>query len=436
MSTDEPKAKRPRQAIDTTTVPSKDLEESAKVLEAKRDENRKRAERFGVKFVEPNAFVALPRGEALRLIRQKDEGLITGVDVMSEVETTRREARASRFGTSFSYEDAAAKAAGLTDEAIASRKARRERAKKFNKEDDFDIALATAAVEALGTAPVNPDGLELRRNVLHMRGYGYLPAATADVNAFFQNFRPAFIEWLNGVSLNVIFGDEYTAQRALLSFTEPVPAAAGIAAVDTSWKVCLKPLRKIHTDAYAPAGTETTIYLRYAHAGDTKEHAASTSGPKTHGTYSTAGIYSVRNHDMDLEDMVDAGKLLEGEATDASAVLAPRPSVVGVLSGAAFVTSTLTKSLNRTAAAVDDVVDTAARRRSSDPRWVKEPLSGQRRRIVRVIHNELPVEEGCSPGEDTVGAPAAMTLMHLAMPKQHLLLAKKKHNLHPSQDLV
>jgi hypothetical protein len=133
-----------------------------------------------------------------------------------------------------------------------------------------------------------------RPNVLHLRAYQYLPAATADISAFFSPLRPSYVEWLNAISINVHFADKGTAARALERLTEPIPVVTEVPPVPAGWRMSLKPLVKLKSDRYAPAGAETTVYLRQATTLDTKARAAHTAGPRKHGTFSKNGMFSRR----------------------------------------------------------------------------------------------------------------------------------------------
>ncbi len=52
-------------------------------------------------------------------------------------------------------------------------------------------------------------------------------AATKDLLTFFGSFGVSWIEWLNGVSLNVHFEDVYSAERALHLLSLPIPVVDG-----------------------------------------------------------------------------------------------------------------------------------------------------------------------------------------------------------------
>ncbi len=87
--------------------------------------------------------------------------------------------------------------------------------------------------------------LVIRKDILHLRGPGYLPAATKDLAAFFGSFGVAFVEWLNGVSLNVHFADVHSAERALQSLSLPIPVVEGVKPVNPMWRIGTQPLVKV-----------------------------------------------------------------------------------------------------------------------------------------------------------------------------------------------
>ena len=303
--------------------------------EAECERARARAERFGVEYKAPPMPTALlplasvsdaaattqprrrhrPTADA----QPREPGAVTGWDVTTEKEASRRSTRAARFNIPVtSYAGAPMREAGLGEREVAVRAARRARAERFGVPDELDVAIARAALEALGAAPqegavvvtATPDvaatgdvaveGADapsaaavagappaLRPDALHLRVFQYLPAATRDVMTYFDEagVRPSTVEWLNGCSVNVCFADAGSARRALELLAEPVPVVPGIDRVAPAWRVAYKPLVKLTTDRYAPAGTETTLYLRPATAADAKERAFRTKGAGTFGTF-------------------------------------------------------------------------------------------------------------------------------------------------------
>jgi hypothetical protein len=320
--------------VDTEAVVAvaPELSAAAAALDAERERNRRRAERFGLAYVEPNPFTAVSDvGAAKRLVRAAAgaaTATVSGVNPFAPEEVSRRDARAARFGTKpFDWEAARAEAAGLTEAEVRLRRERRERAAKYGTDDPLDVELAKAAAQALGTDgssagvedPAAPPAL--LPATLHMRGCGYLPLHTRDIQHFFGILRPTDVQWLNAIAVNIHFADPATAARALEVMSEPVPAVKGVEAVHPAWRVCLKPVVKQRTDKYAPAGTETTVYLRVATANDTPDKAARTTGPRTHGTFSARGEYS----------LVRAAS----EAGGDEAMLGDAPSVVAAAPAAA-----------------------------------------------------------------------------------------------------
>lgn len=297
----------------------------------------------------------------LALTRSAPEGSATfsGIDVSGEEERQRAAKRAERFGiATFDYAKERQRDAGLSEEAIRLRAERRERAARFGQSDPLDIEIAKAAFLALGStlnsqtkatvpsinmedASINGEQNDLmdvdsaaqtssssssevvkmsetetetssssvttpteigtrRPTALHMRAYKYLPASTADIEAFFSPLKPTLVEWLNGDSVNLIFQDEGTAKRALELYSEPVPICVGIETVHPDWRICLRPLVKMKTDKYAPEGAETTVYLRFATSLDTKSKAVKTQGARSQGTYSKEGLYSKKAIQKDV----------------------------------------------------------------------------------------------------------------------------------------
>jgi hypothetical protein len=162
------------------------------------------------------------------------------------------------------------------------------------------VDVLTSTELSLGASTSNVDIGIRRPNVLHIRSYKYLPASTADIEAFFSPLRPNLVEWLNGDSLNLIFQDEATARRALELNSEPIPICPEVESVHPDWRICLKPLVKMKTDKYAPEGAETTVYLRFATSIDTKANAVKTRGARSQGTYSKEGLFSKKAIQKDV----------------------------------------------------------------------------------------------------------------------------------------
>lgn len=348
------------------------LAEAKRRYEEEIDRAKKRAERFGKPYVAPNVFNPIlgigSKSEIVQVLKQQkgETGVVTGFDPLADDERKKAEARAARFGIGVSqsnvYEKIRFEQAGLSDLERNLREERRRRAQRFGKDDELDLNLAKAAAIALEDDPLvviakhnaaataaaaaasssssaassaegegegavaaapapAPLPLPMQRfNALHVRGQGYLPCASADLYRFFgDTYKPTYIEWLNGVSLNAIFADAGTAKRAYEAFTEEVPkliappaeVAEALPYINAAgYRVALKPLIKGKTDKWAAAGTQTTIYLRFATTDDTKEKAPGTTGHRTHGTFSKHGEYSIKrqnNTAMDEDSDDDNG---------------------------------------------------------------------------------------------------------------------------------
>lgn len=48
-------------------------------------------------------------------------------------------------------------------------------------------------------------------------------AGRGQVLSYFGEFQPVFVEWLDDSSCNVLFGDAFTAKRAIFSLGKPLP---------------------------------------------------------------------------------------------------------------------------------------------------------------------------------------------------------------------
>lgn len=53
-------------------------------------------------------------------------------------------------------------------------------------------------------------------------------ASSKDIESYFVGFGVSWIEWLNGLSLNVLFEDKFTAARALETLSQPIMPVEGV----------------------------------------------------------------------------------------------------------------------------------------------------------------------------------------------------------------
>ena len=60
-----------------------------------------------------------------------------------------------------------------------------------------------------------------RPEAIHL--YGVDCMSTSDCLAYFGDYGPTFVEWIDDSSCNVLFEDEFTAKRALVGCGKPLP---------------------------------------------------------------------------------------------------------------------------------------------------------------------------------------------------------------------
>lgn len=93
-----------------------------------------------------------------------------------------------------------------------------------------DVAAAVAR-DADGVAASGPqadgDTPRLRKQAIHLRTAEAIVVSEGDVQEFFSDYGTCRVEWLNAFSLNVVFEDEASANRAFDSMSEQVPTVRG-----------------------------------------------------------------------------------------------------------------------------------------------------------------------------------------------------------------
>ncbi|XP_046830838.1 nuclear cap-binding protein subunit 3-like [Vespa crabro] len=110
----------------------------------------------------------------------------TGIDIFSKEEKLKMEERAKRFGLSKSF--------------------------LSNYEQDL--------YTSMGIGEDNENTRNIRLNVIHMRGTKEM--STKDVFKYFEDYAPAYIEWINDVSCNVVWLDNASAARAMLGLSKRI----------------------------------------------------------------------------------------------------------------------------------------------------------------------------------------------------------------------
>eukprot|EP00741_Cyanophora_paradoxa_P012883 tig00020629_g12439.t1 len=192
--------------------PEKAPDKTAEELAAMAEKHKKRAEKFGVEFKEPKADLFVPPKERKKVVVRR-HGFATGIDLMSEEEKAKREARAKKFNIELVEIKAI-----TTDPELEKR---RQRASKFGPmrvEEFMDV-------EALAEQRKDWD-LTVPRIWESVHVYGTDDMSTADVLAYFKEFGPSWVTWINDSSCNVVFEDRFSAKRALFELSTvalPIP---------------------------------------------------------------------------------------------------------------------------------------------------------------------------------------------------------------------
>lgn len=60
-----------------------------------------------------------------------------------------------------------------------------------------------------------------RPEAIHL--YGVDCMSTSECLAYFGDYGPTFVEWIDDSSCNILFEDEFTAKRALIGRGKPLP---------------------------------------------------------------------------------------------------------------------------------------------------------------------------------------------------------------------
>ena len=276
-----------------------------------------------------------------RIMRKKDASFTVGFDMFSEEEQKKREARAAKWG----LEPPAAE----TDAAKQARLEREKRAERFGvplndvvqkkealKKTDLQTILSLMDKRRKSLLKldeqdqrVDPDpSVEVRPEALHL--YGYMPLGTDDFMEAYGQYGATHVEWINGVSLNIVFADGYAAARAIEMTSEPLPdpdseeeeaapaatdgAAEGEEAVAMAeetpdlamfgWRLSNDIVKK-KTDKYGKAGETGKLLVRYATVDDLKTYKPRPEGMAPPRNRRTSGTR--RRRDRDEMDMDDGG---------------------------------------------------------------------------------------------------------------------------------
>lgn len=273
-----------------------------------------------------------------RIMRKKDASFTVGFDMFSEEEQKKREARAAKWGLEPPPEE--------TDAAKQARLEREKRAERFGvplidvvqkkealKKTDLQTILSLMDKRRKSLLKldeqdqrVDPDpSVEVRPEALHL--YGYMPLGTDDFMEAYGQYGATHVEWINGVSLNIVFADSYAAARAIEMTSEPLPdpdseeaptatdgGAEGEEAVAMAeetpdlamfgWRLSTDIVKK-KTDKYGKAGETAKLLVRYATVDDLKTYKPRPEGTAPPRNRRTSGPR--RRRDRDEMDMDDGG---------------------------------------------------------------------------------------------------------------------------------
>eukprot|EP00127_Corallochytrium_limacisporum_P006793 Clim_evm8s236 gene=Clim_evmTU8s236 len=177
----------------------KDVEER---LARAEDENRKRAERFGMNYKAPNPLSVMDNKEIARMKYSNPNAnrLNAGVDLLSEEQQQRIKERANRFGV----EQPAEESALLIKEPQPAG-------------DYPSIYDEVMDLDTQNPVPEIPEDVQRRYDAVFLHGTDQM--STKDVLGYFEEFGPAYVEWINDSSCNVVWDDDYSAKRAIAAIS-------------------------------------------------------------------------------------------------------------------------------------------------------------------------------------------------------------------------
>ena len=78
-----------------------------------------------------------------------------------------------------------------------------------------------------------PADIPRRPEAIHL--YGVDCMTSAECLAYFGDWGPTFVEWLDDSSCNVLFEDEHTAKRALVGRGRPLPPGSADGPDSAGW---------------------------------------------------------------------------------------------------------------------------------------------------------------------------------------------------------
>eukprot|EP00889_Picochlorum_renovo_P007758 jgi/Picre1/34788/NNA_002254.t1 len=229
-------------------------------LEEEREKHRRRAEKFGVEYVDPATSKRREFKHQLMAERRSGSGFTTGFDLFTEEEAEKRQQRAARFnmpGVGLEWNAA---------DVVQDAEKRRQRAERFGTTVEPQDHGGLMDVDLYEDRKEAPAEVERRPEAVHIYGVDLL--STKDLLSF-CGLWPKYIEWINDSSANVVFNDSATAKRAIAGMgvpmvSEDVPEGASVSdprAMEYLW-------HKGHD--FKKAGSDIPLVFRVATVLDVK----------------------------------------------------------------------------------------------------------------------------------------------------------------------
>ncbi|KAL9981837.1 hypothetical protein ACROYT_G010595 [Oculina patagonica] len=133
-----------------------------------------------------------------RRYENKSGCFVTGFDVTSKEALERKARRAKRFGLQAKH---------------------KKDTEKTDSQSDEDTSEILSTIDAKELPPI-ADG-ETRLDAILIHGVDNM--STKDIFAYFSDFAPGSVEWIDDSSCNVVWDDDFTASRVLMAIGKDIP---------------------------------------------------------------------------------------------------------------------------------------------------------------------------------------------------------------------
>ena len=308
--------------------------------EAECQKARARAAKFGVEYKEPPADAFLPWSQARKMRANPKAGFVTGIDLSSEQEKAKIEARKQRFGAALGEMAATTESSEQTDTVgtmdgplQGDRSWQSELLEATHAWDNEKLVkpLRTDPPPELWKIPPaededpssnefamdteKPTFVPEKVHIFSIDWAAFKQIRTQDIMAHFSIYGPSYVEWLGDLSCNVLFEDKFSAARALENLSKEIPtpppqaptadtpivvagdAESGVPPLSATgegplevptdtpprsdlgamgWRFGNKMLRKISNDRYGRRGTTARLLFRLATSIDVLHDRPST----------------------------------------------------------------------------------------------------------------------------------------------------------------